>query len=77
MRMLLPWIRTLMVPMSSDFHPITCNTDSYLRELLLAPQCESNISHHYEIVQQSTELVRSVVDPGNANPEITSKCLYA
>jgi hypothetical protein len=39
-------------------------------------------SHHYEgglgngqDAQQSTELVRSAVDPGSANPEFTSECL--
>jgi hypothetical protein len=63
MRMLLPCIRTLMVPMSSDVHLITCDsdTDSYLSELSLA--------------LQSCELVRSAVAYDSANPEFTSECL--
>ena len=46
--------------------------------------CESITSHHHEVglhkdqdVQLSTELVRSSVDPGSANPEFTGECLYA
>ena len=46
--------------------------------------CESITSHHDEVglhkdqdVQHSTELVRSFVDPGGANSEITGECLYA
>jgi hypothetical protein len=81
--MLLPWIRILMVLISSDVHSITCNTDSYFRNLSLVLQsCESGTGHRYEVgvrngqdAQQSTELVRSAVDTGSANPEFTSKCV--
>ena len=81
--MFIPWIRTLMVSISTDVHSITWNTESFLLELSLALQsCESNSSHHYEVepddvqdVHQSTELVRSAVDPGSTNPEFTSECL--
>ncbi len=79
--MLLPWMRTLMVPMSSDIHSTTWNTNTFLLELSLALQsCEPSLSDHYEDglgngAQQSTELVRSAVDPGSANPEFTSECL--
>jgi hypothetical protein len=87
MWMVLSRICTLMVSMSSDIHSIACNsTDSFFFELELSlafPSCDSNLSHHYEVglgneqdVQQSTELVRSAVDPGSANPDFTSECLY-
>ena len=79
MRMLLPRIRTLMVPISLDIHFTPCNTDSYLRDMSLALQCcESNISHRLrngQDAQQSIELVRSAVETGSANPESTSECL--
>lgn len=82
--MLLLWIRTLMVSMSSDIHSIMYNSDSFLIELSLALRsCDSNSSHHYEVglgneqdVQQSTELGRSAVNPGSANPDFTCECPY-
>lgn len=79
MRMLLPWIRTLMVIMSLDVHSITCNSDSHACNLSLALQCcESNISHRLrngQDAQQSIELRRSAVETGGANPEFTSECV--
>jgi hypothetical protein len=87
MRMLLPWIRALMVPMSLDVHSITCNTNKLRRyesltdlcNLSLALRsCESNIGHRLrngQDAEQSIELVRSAVDTGGANPEFTSECV--
>jgi hypothetical protein len=75
-----------MISMPPDIPSIPCNsTDSFLFELELSlafPPCDSNSNHHYEVgmgngqdVPQSTELVRSAVDPGSANPDFTSECL--
>jgi hypothetical protein len=70
--------------MCTDVHSIGSNSDSFLEELSLALRSCANLSHQYEVdlgngqdvVQQSTELVRSSVDLGSENPELTSECLY-